>query len=186
MTTLGFTVTFHSTFRVGSTYARDGVDAALDRNDPLPPDHLKGLMRSAAADLLGLRTAEVASIFGSPMSPSPWAWSSAQTSDQDWVFSHRHRVGIDPGSHSALKDHLVLGEQAWAHQARFEVRQTGPLDEAASGRHQLILRAAASAVHSVGSWRRRGLGWVGIEPDAGPITAEDVATLLSLTGGSDE
>jgi hypothetical protein len=186
MTTLSFTVTFHSTFRVGSTYARDGVDAALDRHDPLPPDHLKGLMRSAAADLLGPNAVEVGSIFGSPASPSPWAWSSAQAGDQGWVFSHRHRVGIDPGSHSALKDHLVLGEQAWARRAWFEVRQVGPLDEATPGRHQLVLRAAASAVHGVGSWRRRGLGWVGIEPDAGPVTAEEIATLLSLAGGGDE
>jgi hypothetical protein len=57
VTVLGFTVTFHSPFRVGSTYARDGVDAALDRHDPLPPDHLKGLMRAAATGLLGLAAA---------------------------------------------------------------------------------------------------------------------------------
>ena len=186
MTILGFTVTFHSMFRVGSAYARDGVDAALDRHDPLPPDHLKGLMRSAARDLLRLKTAQVGSVFGSPKSPSPWSWSSAQSDDHGWVFSHRHRVEIDPDSHSALKDHLVLGEQAWARQARFEVRQVGALDQAASQRHQLILRAAASAVHGVGSWRRRGLGWVGIEPDAGPITPQEIAELVSLRGGSDE
>ena len=51
MTVLGFTVSFYSPFRVGAAYARDGVDAALDQHDPLPPDHLKGLMRAAATGL---------------------------------------------------------------------------------------------------------------------------------------
>ena len=77
MTVLGFTVTFHSPFRVGAAYARDGVDAALDHEDPLPPDHLKGIMRAAATDLLGTDHPAVQAVFGSPRAPSPWAWSSA-------------------------------------------------------------------------------------------------------------
>ena len=181
MTVLSFTVTFHSPFRVGSSYARDGVDAALDRHDPLPPDHLKGLMRASATDLLGLRPAEVDEVFGSPQNPSPWSWSSAHP-DEDWEFSFRNRVEIDRVSRSAVKDHLVLGEQAWAGQARFEVTRVGALTDGAADRHILILRCAASAVHSLGSWRRRGLGWVGVVPD-GPVSAEDVTALLSLAGG---
>ncbi len=181
-TVLGFTVTFHSPFRVGSAYARDGIDAALDRHDPLPPDHLKGLMRAAAGDLLGEHSDVVAQVFGSHRSPSPWSWSSARPGEKGWTFSQRHRVAIDPASRSALKDHLVLGEQAWAREARFEVRRVAPLDDDTGARHVLVLRCAASAVHGLGAWRRRGLGWAGIVPDGGPVSREDVATLLSLAG----
>ena len=182
MTQISFTVTFHSPFRVGSAYARDGVDAALDRHDPLPPDHIKGLMRAAATDLLGLRTAEVDDVFGSPAAPSPWAWSSAQPVGDGWEFSFRHRVAIDRDAHSARKDHLVLGEQAWVRQARFTIQSVGALTEAARDRHVLVLRCAASAVHALGSWRRRGLGWVGVAPDDEPVSANDVAKLLELAG----
>ncbi len=182
MTVLSFTVTFHSPFRVGSAYARDGVDAALDRHDPLPPDHLKGLMRAAADDLLGPASDAVFQVFGSRRNASPWAWSSAQPGEPGWVFSFRHRVQIDTDRHSARKDHLVLGEQAWAHQARFEIRRVGALDDGALARHVLVLRCAASAVHGLGSWRRRGLGWVGIAPDSGAVSAGEVAALLDLAG----
>ena len=179
MINLGFTVTFYSPFRVGSAYARDGVDAALDRHDPLPPDHLKGLMRAAAADLLGLPTALAGEVFGSPASPSPWSWTSAVPGD-GWEFSVRNRVTIDPASHSAIKDHLVVGEQAWAPTARFEVIQAGLISSEDRGRHALILRCAASAAHGLGSWRRRGLGWVGIQPDEGPVSDHEVTALLAL------
>jgi hypothetical protein len=182
MTVLGFTVTFHSPFRVGSAYARDGVDAALDRHDPLPPDHLKGVMRAAAEDLLGAGSGTVHGVFGSSRSASPWAWSSAEVGEQGWAFGFRHRVQIDAASHSARKDHLVLGEQAWARQARFEIRRVAALDEDALSRHVLVLRCAASAVHGLGSWRRRGLGWAGIQPEDGVVSAGDVAALLDLTG----
>lgn len=180
---LDFIVTFHSPFRVGSAYARDGVDAALDRHDPLPPDHLKGLMRAAGSDLLGLPPALIHQVFGSPDAPSPWSWSSAQPAGETWDFSFRHRVMIDPGTHSASKDHLVLGEQAWVGQARFSIERTGAIPETASGTHVLVLRCAASAVHALGSWRRRGLGWAGIVPDDGPVTVREVAELMDLTGG---
>lgn len=179
MIVLLFTVTFHGPFRVGSAYARDGVDAALDRHEPLPPDHLKGLMRAAARDLLGVPAGLVGEVFGSPGSPSPWFWSAAEP-DGEWAFSFRHRVAIDQETHSALKDHFVLGEQAWASAARFEVTQVGPLDQQAAGRHVLVLRCAASAVHGLGAWRRRGLGWVGVSPDAGPVTRPEIAELVNL------
>jgi hypothetical protein len=179
--TLGFTITFHSRFRVGSSYARDGVDAALDRHDPLPPDHLKGVMLAAATGVLGLPTGVADQVFGSPRSPSPWSWSSAQPEPR-WEFSHRHRVSIDPETHSARKDHLVLGEQAWARQARFEITQAGAIPPSEADRHILILRCAGAAVHNLGSWRRRGLGWVGVVPDDGPVSTDDVAKLAELAG----
>lgn len=183
MTMLGFSVTFYAPFRVGSAYARDGVDAALDRHDPLPADHLKGLMRAAAAEQLGVPLEVVGEVFGSPRTPSPWAWSSA-VPESEWAFSYRHRVEIDPEYHSALKDHLVLGEQAWAERARFEVSQVGQIPAEDLGRQVMVLRGAASAVHGLGAWRRRGLGWVGVTPDDGAVTAAEAAELIGLGRGA--
>jgi hypothetical protein len=186
-TTLGFTVTFHSPFRVGAAYASDGVGAALDHDDPLPADHLKGIMRAAAVELLGAGHPAVGEVFGSHHAPSPWAWSSAVPT-ASWEFGERHRVAIDEVTHSARKEALVLGEQAWTPTARFEVVRAGMIvpgsraEEDAEDEHVLVLRCAAAGVHGLGAWRRRGLGWVGITPDDGPVTAEDVSRLLSIRG----
>lgn len=188
MTVLGFTVTFHSSFRVGAAYARDGVDAAVDPDDPLPADSLKGLMRAAAVSLLGTNHTAVTAVFGSAATASPWSWSAAKPPDRDWRqedhIGRRHRVAIDPKTHSAVKDHLVLGEQVWVPTARFEVTRIGHLDPRilSEADHELVLRCAAGGVHGLGSWRRRGLGWVGITPDDAPITTADVARLVALAG----
>lgn len=183
MTTLGFTVTFHSPFRIGAAYASDGVGAALDRDDPLPADSLKGVMRAAATELLGKDHPAVSEVFGSPGRPSAWAWSSAIPSQQPKV-DQRHRVSIDPAKRAACKEALVLGQQAWMPTATFEVSRLGLFlsDGLTEADHILILRCAAAGVHGLGAWRRRGLGWVGITSNDGAVavTAEDVARLLGL------
>lgn len=186
MTVLGFTITFHGPFRVGAAYARDGVDAAIDHDDPLPADHLKGVMRFAAVTLLGTRHRALDEIFGSVRAPSPWSWSSATIASgnqEDWNIGSRHRVTIDPKTHSAVKDHLVLAEQAAPRTtAWFEVTQVGRLAPHDAAEHRLILRCAAAGVHGLGAWRRRGLGWVGITAHDGPITSGEVERLLALKG----
>jgi hypothetical protein len=187
MTVLAFTVTFHGPFRVGASYARGGVSAALDRDDPLPADHLKGLMRAAAAQILGSQAhPAISAVFGSPQVPSAWSWShAAPPGDASWDFSRRHRVKIDAERHSAVKDHLVVGEQAWARAARFTVTRAGMIAADAGLQesvHVSLLRCSAAGVHGLGGWRRRGLGWVGITPEDGPVTAVDVETVQALTG----
>lgn len=195
MTTLVFLVRAHTEFRVGATYARDGVDAAVDHDDPLPADHLKGVMRAAAGHLLGGKHPLVRSVFGSTGQPSPWAWTSAAPADGAWTFSHRHRVAIDDATHAATKDLLVLGEQVWirsdgdpslAGTARFDVRRTRPVpppdnpaDTYGEDAHVTLLRCAAAGVHALGAWRRRGLGWVQISPDPEQVTHDEVRRLVT-------
>lgn len=185
MTTLGFTVTFYSPFRVGAAYTSDGVNAALDRDDPLPADSLKGVMRAAAAEVLGRDHPAVGEVFGGHLRPSAWSWSTAVPSREP-DFGQRHRVSIDPNEHAARKEALVLGEHAWVPTARFEVSRLGMLypDGRAEADHVLLLRCAAAGVHGVGAWRRRGLGWVGITPDDGAVSAEDVRRLLGMRGAT--
>lgn len=193
MTVLSFTVTFHSPFRVGAAYARDGVAAALDPCDPLPADHLKGLMRAAAGQLLADRGhPAILQVFGSRWSPSPWSWSHATPTggngmQSKWHFSRRHRVKIDEDSHSAVKDHLVLAEQAWAPAASFTISRAGLLVPGGlpEATHVTVLRCAAAGVHGLGAWRRRGLGWVGITPGDGQVTADDVAVIRALAGAGE-
>lgn len=184
MTVLSFTVTFHGPFRVGAAYARDGIHAAVDPGDALPADHLKGVMRAAAAQLLGGPShPAVSAVFGSSRAPSPWAWSHAVPLGQpDWTITRRHRVTIDERTHSAAKDQLVLGEQAWAPQGRFAVTRAGliPGDDMPEDTQATLLRCAAAGVHGLGAWRRRGLGWVGIASDNIPVTAADVALIREL------
>jgi hypothetical protein len=185
MTVLSFTITFHGPFRVGAAYARDGIHATVDPDNALPADHLKGVIRAAAAQLLGgPEHPAIGAVFGSPRTPSPWVWSPAAPLGQpDWTVTRRHRVTIDEHTHSASKDHLVVGEQAWAPQARFTIGRTGMItgaDGLPAAAHATLLRCAAAGVHGLGGWRRRGLGWVGIADDAGPVTTADVALICEL------
>ena len=179
MTTLTFEIKFHGWFTVGADLGRDGIDVAVDHDDPLPGDSLKGLMRATAVELVG-DAALVGLTFGTPRSPSPWAWTSARG---PWTFTTGNRIAIHDETGAARKDHLLLSEQVWAPEAHFTVSRTARLDGEAFAAQVNLLVASALAVHHVGTWRRRGLGWVGVhllEPEG---REPDVAALLSLREG---
>jgi CRISPR/Cas system CSM-associated protein Csm3 (group 7 of RAMP superfamily) len=191
MTSVAFTMTFHSPFRVGAAASRDGVAAALDRHNPLPGDHLKGLMRATALDVLHLDHAQVAEVFGGKgraggaardrAEPCAWTWDAVRP-DTDWHFRLRHRVAIDRDTHTAVEDHLVSGEQAWAGGAGFEIIQMDRIPDDRLDWHRLVLRAAGAGVHHLGAWRRRGLGWVTLTP-ADALTDTDIDQLISGARG---
>ncbi|WP_066913585.1 hypothetical protein [Millisia brevis] len=182
---IGFTITFHTPFRVGTTSGRDGVDITVDREEPLGADHLKGLMRYAAQHVLDLPAEVFGAVFGSPGTPSPWAWTAAAAPGGNWgELGAGHRIEIDEVTHAVREDHLVLGEYLHPTRAEFTVSRHRYLEPADVETHTVILRCAGAAVHGLGGWRRRGLGWVGITP-AFPVTADDVRILRDLTGAAD-
>lgn len=175
MRTLTFKVAFDSWFRVGAAYSLDGLDAVVDHVDPLPADHLRGLMRAEASWLasLGVGTTRlVDEVFGTTRSPGAWSWSSA-TPQRSWQYAVRRRVSIDPETHSATRDHLVSGELVWTDLATFVVTQERSLATAES--HERLLRLAGCSVHHVGAWRRRGLGSVIVTCEPSPSRADVTA-----------
>ena len=167
----GFTITFHSRFRVGAAYPLDGVDVVTDLREPLPADHLKGLMRAEAHRLLDIpierSTASpsrtlIEDVFGTPQRPCVWSWSPVEPFGGGWIAPEvTSRVSIDDTTGAATRDLLVMGTTTYAATARFAVVSDLAVDPV----QLALLRLCGRSVHHVGAWRRRGLGWVGVVPD---------------------
>ena len=165
MTTIEFVIEFHSTFRVGAAYPNDGIDLTYDVDEPLPPDHLKGIMRAEARMIVaaqGLSDSLVAETFGTPKHPSAWSWFGAQGAWRDPIL--RHRVAIDPETHAAKQDHLVAATATVAECATFVVEHSTSVCQQTeeSARQAALIKLAGRSVHHIGGWRRRGYGWVGV------------------------
>ena len=187
MTELQFRIEFHGPFRVGTGRAGDGADDTIDRSDPLPASHLKGLMRSAAREVLALPADSplLLGVFGAPGNgaDSPWAWDSAYPVTGTWrdvTVARRVRIAVDDATGTAAPDQLVIGEELWPApevSAGFTVRLAGtpPAEQQA---HEALLRLAARAVGGVGAQRRRGLGWVTVRPVDHTDVAADLAAVL--------
>jgi hypothetical protein len=176
---------FHSPFRVGAAGPRHGLDLTVDQDEPLPTSHLKGLFRATARDLLGVPGTLVDAVFGSARWPCPWLWSPV-TPTAPWDHTTRHRVSLDPDTHTARADRIVHGERTWAPGATSTILWWGQPGRAAPTDDEvLVLRAAAAGTRHLGGWRRRGLGHVTIAVDP-PLTDDDVARLAALTGARAE
>ncbi|WP_432902531.1 RAMP superfamily CRISPR-associated protein [Micromonospora matsumotoense] len=197
--TLTFEISFHGPFRVATGRAGDGADSVIDREAPLPASSIKGVMRSAARDLLNLPAHLVEAVFGAAWQPSPWSWSDAAftggatLSDGDGGAGAeplrvraRARIQISEATHTVVDGALTVGEEILAHRAIFTVRRSGPVPADDLPRHEAVLTASARAVTALGGDRRRGLGWVSITPLHPRWTAASVEHLVDLLHGRKE
>ncbi|MFV0405947.1 MAG: hypothetical protein ACK5LN_03860 [Propioniciclava sp.] len=172
MTALDFTITFRSPFAVATGVARDGLDTTVNVTEPLPATALKGLIRAHLRDSLGASPTQVAQIFDSG-DQVRWIFSSAEFPDVVDI-NHWARVKVDDFGR-AEERHLMVGEQAGAATASFAITWEGPGNPPEA--ETRALRASARCVTSLGSHRRRGMGWVSIT-DALPWTEKDSRCLL--------
>lgn len=184
-----FSITFHGPFRVQTGSAAEGTDITVDRLNPLPATSIKGLLRAEARDRLGIRPALVDEIFGrstsgpdGPRRSESGAWWFSDASLEEMTVDVTARVAVDERGR-AREGMLVFGEQVWASAGRFIAEPLRRLDDADYMRHALILRAAARSVSSLGSDRRRGLGWVTITDDRPWVDANSRA-LIDLRDAS--
>jgi CRISPR/Cas system CMR subunit Cmr4 (Cas7 group RAMP superfamily) len=162
-----FEITFFTPFRVASGHAGRGVDSTVDRALLLPASSLKGLMRSAARDLLGVPGQWVNQVYGTGWHPSPWSWSDATLAgNPSDLVRPRARVQIAPDTSTVVEGALAVAEEVLAERGEFTVEATGWVTPAERERHEAVLTASARAVTTIGGDRRRGLGWVCVTPIA--------------------
>lgn len=183
-----FEITFHTPFRVASGHAGDGSDTTIDLACMLPASSLKGIMRSAARDLLKLPTPWVDQVFGTGWRPSAWSWSDATVTASprgESAVRSRARIRIDPVSGTAASGALLIADEVLASGAEFSVDRTGWIEPAAAATEEAVLIAAARAVTAVGGDRRRGLGWVTITPVDPPWTPQHLDKVVRLMEGEE-
>jgi CRISPR/Cas system CSM-associated protein Csm3 (group 7 of RAMP superfamily) len=159
-----FEITFHTPFRVASGRASDGSDTAVDRNALLPASSLKGLMLSAARDLIQLPLTQMEHVFGTRWQPSPWGWSDAALAGGPAEIRTRARIRIESGTGTVASGALLIADEVHVARAEFRIDRTGWIEPAEADEHEVVLLAAARAVTAVGGNRRRGLGWVTVTP----------------------
>lgn len=183
-----FEIQFHTPFRVASGQAGDGSDVTVDAAALLPASSLKGVMRSAARDLLKFPADLVEAVFGTARQPSPWAWSEARVlgaAGDAAGIRPRARIQIDPGTGIVRSGALLIADEVLATRGEFTIEQSAWLEPAGARRHEMALLAAARAVTAVGGDRRRGLGWVSITPVDPPWTADHMQAAAALAGRAD-
>lgn len=169
MAVLKFNVQFIGPFAVATGCARDGIDTTVDVDNLLPASALKGLLKAQLRDVLGASRAQVNGIFHSG-DATGWVFRDGQVQARVNLWT---RVKVDDEGR-ADERHLMVGEQAFATRGSFEIVWDGP--GSAPQEQVLALRAAARCVTSLGSHRRRGLGWVSII-DGEPWTEQDTEAL---------
>lgn len=186
-----FQIAFHTPFRVATGRAGEGSDTTVDRQTPLPASSLKGVMRSAARDVLRIPPGWVDEVYGAAWQPSPWSWSDAMPPAATPVQVRvRARIQIAPGTGTAVDGALAIAEEVHTPLAQFTITRAGWVAPDLVAAHESVLIASARTVTAVGGDRRRGLGWVSITPTAPPWPAEKdqlpafvdqlLATLASL------
>lgn len=172
-------ISSHTPLRIATGRAQRGLDAVLDPRR-LPASSLKGVMRAAASEVLGLGEPVVSEVFGAPGSPSAWAWSDADLPDgPDKQITTRVRIPIDATTGVAVPGGMLHAEELWLDApVSFTIEQIAAVDHAE--RQSAVLAAAAMAVKGIGASRRRGLGWTTWRPtiDGKPVDAGSLAATI--------
>ncbi|MFF0520682.1 RAMP superfamily CRISPR-associated protein [Actinomadura nitritigenes] len=158
-----FEIRFHGPFRVATGAAADGLNASYDERNPLPASSLKGVMRAHAAKPLKITEALVDEVFGGRRDRSPWSWTDAEITDGTGRVRTQSR--LDPVTHTVAKGALFTSGEMWPAGANFEIIQRDAIDATRIDLHRAVLMAAARTITSLGSDRRRGLGWISVIPD---------------------
>jgi len=183
-----FEIKFHTPFRVASGQAGDGSDIIVDPHALLPASSLKGVMRSAARDLLRFPSSLVNDVFGAARSASPWSWSDARVLAADGNnpgVRPRARIQIKPETSTTVKGALLIADEVLADRAEFTVERTGWIEGGEVSSHETVLLAASRAVTAIGGNRRRGLGWVTIVPMDPAWSPAHLDAAVKLAGGAD-
>jgi CRISPR/Cas system CMR subunit Cmr4 (Cas7 group RAMP superfamily) len=178
-----FEIFFHTPFRVSSGQAGDGSDTTVDRAALLPASSLKGVMLSAARDLLMLPVSQVEAVFGTAWHESPWGWSDAAMTEEASIRP-RARIRIDPGTGTVARGALLVADEVLATRAEFTVDRIGWVPAGQEGVHETILLAAARSVTAVGGDRRRGSGWVTVTPAEPRWSEAHLHAAIALAGGA--
>lgn len=185
MKTISVEIRSHTPLRIATGKAQRGLDAVLD-HERLPASSLKGVMRAAAREVLGLDEAAVAAVFGEPGSPSAWAWSDAELPESPAKeITTRVRIPIDPETGVAASGGMLKAEELWLDTTiSFTIEQVNSVANA--DQQAAVLAAAAMAVKGIGASRRRGLGWTTWRPaiDGRPVTAASLATTIIAMQGA--
>lgn len=196
---LRFEVQPHGPLRVSTGQAGDGADATVNLDQPVPATSLKGLARHCALDVLELPASLVNSVFGSPSTPAPWAWSDLEIDPLALRVLERAQVSIDPETGTAAHGKLMFNQEIWFDPARpaptFDVSLMRHLSLDETRQHCIALIGAVCGIHSIGASRRRGLGWVTIRlsrqsslPSSlalGPDSMSDIARELVTMAGAE-
>jgi CRISPR/Cas system CMR subunit Cmr4 (Cas7 group RAMP superfamily) len=178
-----FEIIFHTPFRVSSGHAGDGSDSTVDRAALLPASSLKGVMLSAARDLLKFPPSHLDAVFGTPWRESPWGWSDAVLAAGASIRP-RTRIRIEPETSTVAKGALLVADEVLAASAEFSIERIGWIGPGDEGRHETILLAAARAVTAIGGDRRRGSGWVTVSPVEPRWSGEHLRAAAALAGAT--
>lgn len=151
----------------------------------VPASALKGVMRHAARDVLGILPDIEERIFGSPTTArslveAPWAWTDAVLREP--VVEPAPRIKLARAGNGLVESgFLALDVQTWSLGAQFTiVPMSVPAGQEEDDR--LVLIASARAVTSIGKLRHRGFGWVTVT--AGEWTQECSERLATLRKGT--
>jgi hypothetical protein len=144
---------------------------------------LKGVMLSAARDLLKFPQSQVEAVFGTAWQQSPWGWSDAAMTEEASIRP-RTRIRIEADTSTVARGALLVADEVLAARAEFSIDRIGWVEAGEEGTHETILLAAARSVTAVGGDRRRGSGWVTVAPVEPQWSGAHLRAAVALAGAA--